>query len=698
MSAMAAVISLFLLARPLHGGLTQEQFRSDLQYVVTQLPRVHVNLFYAGSSSTFYAGAAQLDADIPQLSTEQFYTRLSALVAMANDAHTFLVLTGSAATALGFNPLPIEFRVFADGIFVVSAPANQASLNGARLVSVGSLAAGDVYNLLVPEVSHVNASGARFGVGSLLSNSGVLRGIGAAPAEGSIRFTVQLRTGEQVTLALPADNSALIPSIRASDGAIPPLLDHSGENYWSEYWANARTVYVRYAHCIEMPDRPVTAFTANTLALIDSHPVDTLVIDLRANGGGSESVTIPLTAGLIQRINSLRANPRFRVYTFTDGGTESAAFNTAADLKYSVIPPSMSILGRAGTPGVNTILAGEPTGGKPGYCGGASNLTLPQSHLLVRYSTTCIPPFEGLPQGDALNPDLPVDIRSTDYFARHDPVLAAALAHALPRRASPTGRAIVLNAASRRYETGVAPGSLASAFGDFPPGDFNVTVNGATAHLVAATHDQLNFLVPTNVSAGQATLEVRAQAELVSEGLFEVTTAGPGLFVTEPANNSQPGAVLNQDNTPNGSAAPASRGTVVQLFATGTGPLDSSNWAPVSVWIANRPAEILFSGLAPGIPGLWQINARIPDDSAIAKQVAVFVSAEGYVSNAVTVFVTDPLSVLPAVTRKGRALCVRLTRRGLRGSDPASREFGGWVACSRDALSSRASAAARRTP
>lgn len=644
MNVTAFVISLSLLATPLHAGLTPDQFRSDLQYVVTQLPRVHVNLFYAGSAGAFYAAAGQLDADIPQLSTEQFYTRLKALVAMANDAHTYLALTGFAATALGFNPLPIEFRVFADGIFVVSAPANQVFLNGARLVSVGGLAAGGVYDLLVSEVSHVNASGGRFGVSSLLSNSGVLRGIGAAPAEGSIPFTFQLRSGEQITVELSADSSARIPSIRASDGAIPPSLEHPGENYWSEYWANTRTVYVRYAQCIQMPDRSVTTFTANTLALIDGHPVDTLVIDLRGNGGGSQDVTIPLTAGLIRRIGSLRANPRFQAYTFIDGGTESAALHTAADLKISVIPPTMTILGPAGTPAVNSILAGEPTGGKPGYCGGAGILTLPQSQLQVRYSTVCLPPFVGIPQRDAIYPDLPVDVRSTDYFARHDPVLAAALSHALPRPASPTGQAIVLNAASLRYETGVAPGSLASAFGRFPSLDLNVTVNGAAAHLVAATPSQLNFLVPANVSAGQATLEVRAQSELVAEGRFEVTAAGPGLFITDPANNSQPGAVLNQDNTLNRAAAPAFRGSVVQIFATGNTPPDASGQVPVSVWIANCPAEILFSGLAPGIPGLWQINARIPDDCAIAKQAPMFVAAEGYVSNAVTIFVADPPS------------------------------------------------------
>jgi hypothetical protein len=65
MKATTAVISLFLLATPLRGALTQEQFRSDLQYLVTQLPRVHIDLFHAGSSTAFYAAAAQLDADIP---------------------------------------------------------------------------------------------------------------------------------------------------------------------------------------------------------------------------------------------------------------------------------------------------------------------------------------------------------------------------------------------------------------------------------------------------------------------------------------------------------------------------------------------------------------------------------------------------------------------------------------------------------
>src|ERR1041385_4129902 len=182
MRTWIVVLLLLLLAAPSFGGLSQDQLRSDLRYLVAQLPKVHVNLFYASSSAAFYAAAAQLEMDIPKLSNEQFYTRLGALVAMANDAHTRLVLSGSVAAGLGFNTLPIEFRVFADGIFVVAAPANRAVWNGARLVRVGDVAAADVYDLLTPVVPHANTSGARFGVPSLLSNSGVLRGIGAGPS------------------------------------------------------------------------------------------------------------------------------------------------------------------------------------------------------------------------------------------------------------------------------------------------------------------------------------------------------------------------------------------------------------------------------------------------------------------------------------------------------------------------------------
>lgn len=244
---------------------------------------------------------------------------------------------------------------------------------------------------------------------------------GTAPATGAIPFGFQLQSGEQVTVAISSGNAALIPAVGLSDGYVGPLLDHAGETYWSAYWPYSNTVYVRCAVCVEMPTRPSSRFTADTLALIDSHPVDTLAIDLRGNAGGGSDVTIPLVTGPGQRMNALRANLRFRVYTLIDGGTFSAGLDTAMYLKYSAIPAGMTILGKAGSLGVATILAGEPRGAKPSEYGIVASPGLPQSHLSLRYSTRFLPALGGIPDTDSLYPDVAVSVRSTDYFARYDP-------------------------------------------------------------------------------------------------------------------------------------------------------------------------------------------------------------------------------------------------------------------------------------
>jgi uncharacterized protein (TIGR03437 family) len=296
----------------------------------------------------------------------------------------------------------------------------------------------------------------------------------------------------------------------------------------------------------------------------------------------------------------------------------------------------MSILGRVGAPGVDAILAGEPTGGKPGAFGEVRQQTLPSSGLRLQVSSRLWPVLDGIPARNSLYPDLDIGLRSTDYFARHDPALAAALVHASAAPKPPSGRAIVVNSASFRYHTGIAPGSLASAFGTFPAGDLKLTVNGVAAQLVNATTTQLGFVVPPQTQPGPSTLEVRLGTELVADGQFQTTPAGPGLFVANAADPAQPGAILNQDSVLNAADRPAPAGSVLQIFATGYGPADGST----AVWIANRPAEVLHSVVVGGVPGLWQINARVPEEAAESKEVPVFLSSHGFVSNGVTIHTT----------------------------------------------------------
>jgi uncharacterized protein (TIGR03437 family) len=116
-------------------------------------------------------------------------------------------------------------------------------------------------------------------------------------------------------------------------------------------------------------------------------------------------------------------------------------------------------------------------------------------------------------------------------------------------------------------------------------------------------------------------------------------------------NPNLPGAILNQDNSPNSAAQPAKRDEAIQIFATGQGTdLSSSvpdgdlgvgvttNTQP-EVYISVDKATVEYSGLAPCCVGLWQINARIPSKSYISGAVPVQVLFEGIFSNTVSIVV-----------------------------------------------------------
>ncbi|HEY7697056.1 MAG TPA: peptidase S41, partial [Vicinamibacteria bacterium] len=68
----------------------------------------------------------------------------------------------------------------------------------------------------------------------------------------------------------------------------------------------------------------------------------------------------------------------------------------------------------------------EPTGGKPNHYGQVSSFILPTSRVRVFHSTRF---FRLTSDSDppSLLPDVPVEVRSRDYFEGRDPVLEAVL-------------------------------------------------------------------------------------------------------------------------------------------------------------------------------------------------------------------------------------------------------------------------------
>jgi uncharacterized protein (TIGR03437 family) len=157
-----------------------------------------------------------------------------------------------------------------------------------------------------------------------------------------------------------------------------------------------------------------------------------------------------------------------------------------------------------------------------------------------------------------------------------------------------------------------------------------VLFNGTPVPLFYADPNQINFQVPNGApQSGTADLQVieLATGRTLGDTTVQMTPALPGLF-TQSGTGIGAAAALNQDNTVNSQTNPAAQGTVITLFGTGQGYLSG---APPDGRVSNAqvqtplapevimgtgpvpPANVKYSGLAPTLVGVWQINVLIPD-------------------------------------------------------------------------------------
>ncbi|HTC35035.1 MAG TPA: hypothetical protein VK724_16790 [Bryobacteraceae bacterium] len=178
-------------------------------------------------------------------------------------------------------------------------------------------------------------------------------------------------------------------------------------------------------------------------------------------------------------------------------------------------------------------------------------------------------------------------------------------------------------------------GSQTASFASSPVpttlGDVQVTVGGTPAPMTLVSPGQINFQVPEATPTGvlqEIQVDQVSTSQVLASWLFRIDAESPGLFTVDGSGSGQI-AALNQDGSLNNGANPATAGSVVTLYATGQGlaagmPLDGQPAEGLvetpetpQVFINSEyvPAgDVLFSGLAPGFAGLWQINVRVPSD------------------------------------------------------------------------------------
>ena len=425
---MKILLLALLLAGSAFSGASAADRQADLDFVANRVPRLHPNFFFQLDPVRYSQAAADIAANIDTLTDAEFAVQLTALIAMAGDPHTALYLDGSAAAAAGFQQFPLIFRWLEDGFFVSGAAPPYTRALGAQLVQVGGIPVAQVVDRLAALIPHVNDQWVHYRAAQYLRGQQILQGLHIVPATAESPLTFRTLSGDVFTLDVGAGSAASMSYLPdPATGTYPYYLLNTSRNYWFTYSAANRLLYFKYNSCADMPGNPFAAFAATLLATVDANPVDTFVYDLRGNGGGNSTIWYPLLNGLIARYPVLLSNPKFRIYGVIDEGTFSSGSLDAMLIKQPVAANLASLFPNVDLSKLVQII-GEPTGSATEGWGNVVPFTLPGSGLLGQYSTQYISGPAFVPPGSSFQPDIAIGVRSTDFFARYDPVMAAILA------------------------------------------------------------------------------------------------------------------------------------------------------------------------------------------------------------------------------------------------------------------------------
>jgi len=135
-----------------------------------------------------------------------------------------------------------------------------------------------------------------------------------------------------------------------------------------------------------------------------------------------------------------------------------------------------------------------------------------------------------------------------------------------------------------------------------------VLLNSTSLPLLYVSDTQINFYLPQNTPVGSATLTVMTPSGTPATAAVNVIALAPGIF---------PGAVVRAGTFERADVVPVQAGDYLEIYCTGLGPtrdvagLQRTTVTPV-VFIGSTPVTPIYSGLAPGYVGLYQVNVQVP--------------------------------------------------------------------------------------
>ena len=402
---MRRIVVVALLLAGCSGGDEPQRptpLQREITGLVTQMANLHPEVDHQVPLQALRAEARALADEAPELSRDELVVGLLRLTTLGErDGHGGIFLHDPAHTR-PFHFFPLRVHDFADGVYVVAEPDENANV-GKRVVSVDGVPIDVIVHRVAPLIPHDNRSTVRLLLPEYLVCAEVLRGLGIVEGAATYRFA----DGGEVTLD-PVESGTYVNALGTAFAPLPmpgDPLQYRGldESFLLEPLERGRSLYLGYRH-VESPPQELLDRIRAAARQPGFHR---LVLDARFNGGGDNTTYWPL----LELLQSGPLQKRGKVAVLAGRMTFSAAGNFVASVDHET----------------NAIIVGEPTGGAPNQWGDRIPIELPVVGLTAYVAAEWV---EVAP-GDtrlAVEPDVEVEPTAADFLAGRDPVLARALA------------------------------------------------------------------------------------------------------------------------------------------------------------------------------------------------------------------------------------------------------------------------------
>ena len=393
-----------------------EAWLEDLDFLSQEIHNNYAFLFKKISPETFDYQVEQLRKDIPNLADHEIIVGIAKLIAGFKYGHTTVGLSGwSRGNAAGFQQFLFLLCKFKDGVYIQGVHQDYPKAIGAKVLRIGQKEVEEAMEMVYPVVSAENsqffkAYGLTYlAVPEILHAQKVNKDLDKVSLllekDGQIfdmEFAAGSFDGFPGAYGLVKQDGAWL-SARKQD-ALPLWLQQLEKIYFFEHLPEQNAVYVRHSQIRNDPSESMVDFYTRVFDFIEKNKVEKMVIDVRLNGGGDNTMNKDLITKVIA---NQQINQKGNFFVIIGRRTFSACQNLVNELDTYT----------------NVTFVGEPTGENINFFGDNNAVRLPNSQIPVRLSWAWWqnkPPWD---EREWMPPHHSVEMEFSDFVENRDPVL-----------------------------------------------------------------------------------------------------------------------------------------------------------------------------------------------------------------------------------------------------------------------------------